>query len=77
MPRIVTGRIGLTPAQLRVLEQIDRAEPLLRRHHPTLRSLEARFILKLRRPGFEVYPADAAEYVITDKGRSQLKGALA
>jgi hypothetical protein len=67
MPRIVPYRMKLSAAQLRLLDQIKRAEPLDKRDEIVLRSLEVRSFIKLRRPGHTRYPLDPAEYVITEK----------
>ena len=71
MPRIVTApRPKLSSSQIGLLERIDRAEGLTKRDVNALRSLEHRFIIKLRRPGHETYPLDPVEYVVTERGRA-------
>ncbi len=67
MPRIVNHGVRLTPPQIRLLEQIKRAEPLKKRDEIVLRSLEVRSLIKLRRSGHDRYPLDPTEYLITEK----------
>lgn len=77
MPRIITEpRRKLSPSQLGLLERIERAEELRKRDVAALRSLEHRFIIKLRRPGHETYPLDGIEYVVTERGRALIASAF-